>query len=105
MSTDVTRARIGSTLRVLAATAVGGAVLMAGTAAMAGEGRKWRGYHYPAPAYVVAPAPYYAPPPVLYVPPPQPIVVYPAPIAYAPAYPIYAPRGGSLSIGLNVPLR
>jgi hypothetical protein len=103
MSTDVTRARIGSTLRTLGAAGLAGAILMGGTAAMAGEGKKWRGYYYaPAPAYVVAPAPYYAPPPVVYAPPPRPVVYYPAPVAYAPAYPVYAPPPG---ISINLPLR
>lgn len=103
MSSDVTRARIGSTLRTLGTTAVAGAVLMGTTAAMAGEGKKWRGYYYaPAPAYVVAPVPYYAPPPVVYAPPPRPVVVYPSPVAFAPAYPIYAPPPG---ISINLPLR
>jgi hypothetical protein len=47
---------------------------------------------------------YYAPAPLVYA-VPQPVMVYPAPVAYVPAYPAYGYPGGSLSIGLNLPLR
>ncbi|MCW5737039.1 MAG: hypothetical protein KIS73_23135 [Enhydrobacter sp.] len=37
-----------------------------------------------------------------YVPPP--VVVYQPPVTYAPAYPDYRPSGGSVNIGVSVPL-
>jgi|GEM_PF-589343 len=105
MSNDVTRPRIASTLRALAATAMAGAVMLGATGAMAGDWKKGRPYYYaPGPYYAKVPpghVHYYAPAPVYYAPPPM--VVYPAPVAYAPAYPVYP--GGSLSLGLSVPLR
>lgn len=107
MRKDVTRARIGSTLRALAATAMAGAVMLGATSAMADDWKKRGHYYAPAPYYAKVPrghVHYYAPAPVYYAPPPM--VVYPAPVAYAPAYPVYpAYPGGSLSLGLSVPLR
>lgn len=96
---------------ILAAGAACVAVLgLAGTAE-AGDGwKKGRGYYAPGyygPAYVKVPpghVRYYAPAPVVYA-VPQPVMVYPAPVAYVPAYPAYGYPGGSLSIGLNLPLR
>ena len=73
--------------------------------AEAGEGHKYRGYY--GPGYVMVPpghVRYIAPAPVVYA-VPAPVMVYPAPVAYVPAYPAYGYPGGSLSIGLNLPLR
>ena len=58
-------------------------------------------YVYGPPGVIVVPARpvYYAPAVVA-----APVVYAPAPVMYAPAYPAYA-APGSLSIGLNVPLR
>lgn len=106
MRKDATRVRIGSMLRTAGAAAIAGAVVLGATAATAGDWKKGRGrHHHPAPVYVVAPGYYYAAPPVYYAPPPQPVIVYPAPVAYAPAYPVLGSPRGSLSLGLNVPLR
>lgn len=96
-------------LRLLAATASAGAVLLAATGAFAGDWKKGRGHkhhhhYYESEVVVVRPAR-----PVYYA--PRPVVVYPAPVYYAPpvAYaPVYGPAygpGGNLSIGVNVPLR
>jgi hypothetical protein len=49
-----------------------------------------------------APVRYYAPAPVVVA---APVAYVPAPVMYAPAYPAYPAYPGSLSIGLNVPLR
>ena len=101
MSTDVTRARIGSTLRMLAATAVGTAIALGATGAVAGDWKK--GPYVYGPPYAKVPpghVRYYAPAPVVYAPPP--VVVYPAPVAYAPVYPVYAPPAG---VTINLPLR
>jgi hypothetical protein len=60
-------------------------------------------HHRSPPYYVVTPPPVvYVRPPVVYAPPP-PVVVYPAP---AMSYPEYSgPPGGSLNLGVTVPLR
>jgi hypothetical protein len=98
-------------LRLLAATASAGVVLLAATTASAGDWKKGRGHghkhhhhhYYDREVIVVRPARpvYYAPRPVMVYPAP----VYAPPVAYAPMYgPVY-PRGGNLSIGIDVPLR
>ena len=95
---------------ILAACVAGAAALLAVSGAEAGEGHKHRGYYAPgyyAPGYVKVPpghVRYLAPAPMVYA-VPAPVVVYPAPVAYVPAYPAYGYPGGSLSIGLNLPLR
>lgn len=106
MSDNVTNSRYESAVRAVAAAMIAGAVVLGATgSALAGDWKKGRPYYYgPAPAYVVAPGHYYAPAPVVYAAPP-PMVVYPMPVAYAPAYPAYGPPGGSLSLGINLPLR
>jgi hypothetical protein len=93
--------------RAILAAVAAGATLLGAVGAEAGEGRgkKHRHYYY-APGYVVAPpghVHYYAPAPVYYA--PRPVMVYPAPVMYAPAYPVYGPPGGSVSLGINLPLR
>jgi hypothetical protein len=98
-----------ATLRVLGTAAIVGTVVLGSTGgATAGNWKKHGRYYYaPAPVYV-APAPVYYARPVYYAPPP-PVVVYPAPVAYGPpAYygpSYYGPPGGSMSLGINVPLR
>ncbi|MDP1747960.1 MAG: hypothetical protein Q8L22_00770 [Reyranella sp.] len=92
---------------ILAACVTGAAILGLAGVAEAGEGhgKKYRGYY--GPGYVMVPpghVRYYAPAPVVYA-VPAPVMVYPAPVAYVPAYPAYGYPGGSLSIGLNLPLR
>ncbi len=87
--------------RILAAFAVGAAVLGVAVNAEAGEGHgkkhRHHHHHYYAPGYYFAPAPvYYAP---------RPVMVYPAPVMYAPAYPVYGPPGGSVNLGISLPLR
>jgi len=94
-------------LGILAALVAGVALLGAAASAEAGEGRgkKHRHYHY-APGYVAVPpghVHYYAPAPVYYA--PRPVMVYPAPVLYAPAYPVYGPPGGSVNLGISLPLR
>ena len=77
-------------------------------ATAAAEAHDWkRGRKWGPPGVVVlpaAPARYYAPAPVIVAPP---VVYAPAPVMYAPAYPAYPAYAvpGSLSIGVNVPLR
>lgn len=110
MCENVTRTWNRATLRVLGTAAIVGAVFLGSTGgAMAGNWKKHGRYYYaPAPVYV-APAPVYYARPVYYAPPPPPVVVYPAPVAYGPpAYygpSYYGPPGGSVSLGINVPLR
>lgn len=92
---------------VLAAVAAGVAILGAAGGAEAGEGhgKKHRHYYY-APGYVAVPpghVHYYAPAPIVYAPPPM--VVYPAPVMYGPAYPAYGSPGGSVNLGISLPLR
>ena len=99
--------------KLLAAMAAGAAILGAATVAEAGEGhgRKHRHHHHhDAPGFVVVPpghVHYYAPAPIVYA--PRPVVVYPAPVMYTPAYPAYGPvygsPGGSVNLGINLPLR
>lgn len=86
---------------ILAAIVAGAAVLGAATVAEAGEGhgKKHRHHHH----HHYAPGYYYAPAPVYYA--PRPVVVYPAPVMYAPAYPVYGPPGGSVNLGISLPLR
>ncbi len=94
-------------LGILAALVAGVAVLGAAASAEAGEGhgKKHRHYYY-APGYAAVPpghVHYYAPAPVYYA--PRPVVVYPAPVMYAPAYPVYGSPGGSVNLGISLPLR
>ena len=93
-------------LGILAALVAGVAVVGTAAGAEAGEGHGKKHRHYYAPGYVVVPpghVHYYAPAPVYYA--PRPVVVYPAPVMYAPAYPDYGPPGGSVNLGINLPLR
>lgn len=106
---DVKSPRMGSVWHRFGAAALVGIVgLCTATGVMAHDWKhkhKHGPYYYvPGPAYVVAPAP------VVYAAPPRPVVVYPEPVyapAYAvpvaPAYPAYP--GGSVNLGINIPLR
>ena len=98
-------------LRLLAATATTGAVLLAATSAFAGDWKKGRGHkhhhhhHHGEEVIVIQQRP------VVYA--PRPVIVHPSPMGYAPVYepryaPVYGPAyapAGNLSIGVNVPLR
>ncbi|MDP1966995.1 MAG: hypothetical protein Q8K93_32900 [Reyranella sp.] len=91
---------------VLAIVAAGAAIVGAATVAEAGEGRGKKHHHYYGSGYVKVPpghVHYYAPAPFYYA--PRPVVVYPAPVMYAPAYPVYGPPGGSVNLGISLPLR
>ena len=92
---------------ILAAFVAGAALLGAAAGAEAGEGHgKKHRHHYYAPGYVAVPpghVHYYAPAPVYHA--PRPVMVYPAPVMYAPAYPVYGPPGGSVNLGISLPLR
>ncbi len=94
---------------ILTAFVAGLAALGAAASAEAGEGNgKKKGRYYYAPDYVAVPpghVHYYAPAPVYYAPAPRPVVVYPAPVMYAPAYPVYGSPGGSVNLGISLPLR
>ena len=87
---------------ILAAMAASVVLLGVAPAAEAGEGhgRKHRHHHHSyAPGYVAVPpghVHYYAP---------APVVVYPAPVMYGPAYPVYGSPGGSVNLGISLPLR
>lgn len=90
----------------LGAMALGLGLVGATAAAEAHEWKRGRGWGPPAVVVVpAAPVRYAAP--VVYA--PAPVVYAPAPVMVAPAYPAYAYPAyagpGSLSIGLNVPLR
>ena len=94
-------------LRLAGSVAIASAVMLAGSAAMAGDWKKGRGHHkhhhyHGGEVVVVQPVRpvYYAPRPVMIYPAP----VYAPPVAYAPVYGPAYPRGGNLSIGVNVPL-
>jgi hypothetical protein len=109
MPNDVREPRTARQWRVGLAVALIGAIVVGATGAARAhdDDDDWKPkkrHHHDAPYYVVVPpghVRYVAPPPVVYMPPP--VVVYPAPVM---GYPDYSgPPGGSINLGVTVPLR
>jgi len=88
----------------LGAMALGLGLVGATAAAQAHDWKRGRGWGPPGVVVVPAAPVRYVAAPVVVAPP---VVYAPAPVMYAPAYPAYPAYAapGSLSIGLNVPLR